>query len=152
STDAPSGTASTPATSSSAPTSDDQKPKITVTTTTSAEPSGAKKLSGLMRILIIVGVFVLPILLANMLSKALRMQDAFWRFFFVSFSIVASLAAVYFGNEPKLGVDLQGGVNLVYELAPAKGDEQQSTADLMDKLVGTISRRINPGGIKEVTV
>ena len=107
-------------------------------------------LTGGMRFLVIIGVFALPIFLANVLSKTFRLPDHVWRFFFVLFAITAGAAATYLGWPPKLGVDLRGGINLVYEISqkPGVGSEPVD----MEKLIGTINRRINPGGIKEVTV
>jgi SecD/SecF fusion protein len=114
------------------------------------KPVESHGLTGALKTIVILGVFILPIILANVLSKSLRMPDHVWRFFFVLFAVTAGSAATYFGWPPKLGVDLQGGVNLIYEISHTQNDQTQ-TID-MDKLIGTISKRINPGGIKEVTV
>tara|TARA_B100001769_G_scaffold81724_1_gene62039 strand:- start:1178 stop:3844 length:2667 start_codon:yes stop_codon:yes gene_type:complete len=48
-----------------------------------------------------------------------------------------------------MGIDLKGGVILVYEIDSAK---QPDGGVSMDKLVAAVSRRVNPGGQKEVTV
>jgi SecD/SecF fusion protein len=48
-----------------------------------------------------------------------------------------------------MGIDLKGGVILVYEIDSAKQPEGGVS---MDKLVAAVSRRVNPGGQKEVTV
>ncbi|HET6884564.1 MAG TPA: protein translocase subunit SecD, partial [Pirellulales bacterium] len=96
-------------------------------------------------LLIVVAVFVIPIVLANYLSKSLRMPDHFTRMAVVLFAILASSAATYFEWPPKLGIDLSGGVILIYEI------EQEDFKE-MDKLVAAVGRRVNPGGIKEVTV
>ena len=47
-----------------------------------------------------------------------------------------------------MGIDLKGGVILVYEIDSAK---QPDGGVSMDKLVAAVSRRVNPGGQKEVT-
>jgi SecD/SecF fusion protein len=96
-------------------------------------------------LLIVAGVFVIPVVLANYLSKALRMPDHFMRMAVVLFAILASSAATIFEWPPKLGIDLSGGVILIYEV------EQEDFKE-MDKLVSAVGRRVNPGGIKEVTV
>src|SRR6185369_5486372 len=59
-------------------------------------------------------------------------------------------AIVGLGWPPRLGVDLSGGVILVYEVDPGK----KRTGEKIDmgELVSSISRRINPGGQKEVVV
>ncbi|MCE9605227.1 MAG: protein translocase subunit SecD [Planctomycetia bacterium] len=103
------------------------------------------------KLLLIAGVFAVPIVLANILSKSLRLPDQTMRFFVVIFAVVASLAIVLFGGQPKLGIDLRGGVILVYELLPNK-DGALPSNETMDKLVGTVKRRVDPGNVMEITV
>jgi SecD/SecF fusion protein len=102
---------------------------------------------------IVVALFVGSGMLGNYLAKATRLPDQGLKFGVVIFSIAASLAVTVMGWPPKLGIDLSGGVILVYEVDQSQkmgsGDDQKVD---MDKLVGAISRRVNPGGIKEVTV
>jgi len=50
----------------------------------------------------------------------------------------------------KLGIDLSGGVILVYEVDQSKKKPGESVD--MDKLVAAVSRRVNPGGQKEVAI
>jgi SecD/SecF fusion protein len=73
------------------------------------------------------------------------MPDHATRIGVVLFATIASLVATVFGWPPKLGIDLRGGVILIYEVEAENFTE-------MDKLVGAVSKRVNPGGIKEVTV
>jgi len=94
---------------------------------------------------LVAGVFIVPVILAHYLSKALRMPDHATRIGVVLFATIASLVATLFGWPPKLGIDLRGGVILIYEV------EKENFGE-MDKLVGAVSKRVNPGGIKEVTV
>lgn len=96
-------------------------------------------------ILVVAAVFILPLVLANYFSKSLRMPDHFGRMAVVLFAIIGGTAATYFEWPPKLGIDLSGGAILIYEV------EQKDFKD-MDKLVAAVSKRVNPGGIKEVTV
>lgn len=96
-------------------------------------------------ILVVAAVFILPLVVANYLSKSLRMPDHFGRMAVVLFAIIGGTAATYFEWPPKLGIDLSGGAILIYEV------EQKDFKD-MDKLVAAVSKRVNPGGIKEVTV
>ncbi|HVX10122.1 MAG TPA: protein translocase subunit SecD [Pirellulales bacterium] len=96
-------------------------------------------------VVIVLAVFIIPVLLANYLSKTLRMPDHFMRIAVVLFAILASSAATYFEWPPKLGIDLRGGVILIYEV-------EQKDFKEMEKLVSAVSKRVNPGGIKEVTV
>ena len=96
-------------------------------------------------ILIVAAVFIIPVVLANYLSKALRMPDHFFRMAVVLFAIVGSAAATYFEWPPKLGIDLRGGTILIYEV-------EQKDFKEMDKLVTAVLQRVNPDGLKEVTV
>ncbi|HWB14247.1 MAG TPA: protein translocase subunit SecD [Pirellulales bacterium] len=97
-------------------------------------------------IAIVLAIFILPIFLANYLCKALRMPDHFTRMAVVLFAVLASSCATYFEWPPKLGIDLRGGVILVYEI------EQKENFKDMDKLVAAVTKRVNPDGLKEVIV
>ena len=59
------------------------------------------------------------------------------------------LVITVLGWPPKRGIDLRGGVILVYEVDQEKKTDEDVD---MDKLVAAVSRRVNPGGQKEVTV
>ena len=54
------------------------------------------------------------------------------------------------GPPLKLGIDLSGGVILVYEVDQTK--KKPGEVVDMDKLVAAVGRRVNPGGQKEVTI
>ena len=103
-----------------------------------------------MKFLIVAALFIGSMMLGNYLSKRFRLPDQGLKFSVIVFSIVASLAVCYFEWPPKLGIDLSGGVILVYGI-----DESQLEAGQkpdMDKLVAAITKRVNPGGVREVTV
>ena len=108
-----------------------------------------------------------PTLLAWLLAKRLRASDMWGRLAAVLVAAAAGGVITWMGWPPRLGIDLKGGVILVYEVDTAKqrqkqqeaaaaGDEaEQAAAGApvdMDKLVAAVSRRVNPGGQKEVTV
>jgi SecD/SecF fusion protein len=97
-------------------------------------------------IFIVLAVFIVPVLLANYLSKALRMPDHFTRMAVVLFAVIASTVATIAEWPPKLGIDLRGGVILIYEV------EQKEQFKEMDKLVAALNKRVNPDGLKEVTI
>jgi len=88
-------------------------------------------------------------LIGHWLAKALRVADYGVKFGIILFAILASAVVVIRGWPPKLGVDLGGGSILVYKV-----DEQKTVwrADKMDSLVTSISKRVNPGGQKEISV
>ena len=123
-------------------------------------------------LLIAACVFIVPILLGNFLARRFRMPDYGWKIALILFSVLAGVAIVSFGGAPKLGIDLSGGVILIYEVAPeeklpeapqadgeqAEGDEEGAAAEGerrsidMDKLIAAVKLRVDPGGIKEVTI
>ncbi len=105
-------------------------------------------------------VIAVPTFVAWLLAKQLRASDMWARIAAVLVSLTAGLVVIALGWPPRLGIDLKGGVILVYEIDAAKqaakaaaGEGGQGIAALdMDKLVAAVSRRVNPGGQKEVTV
>jgi len=50
------------------------------------------------------------------------------------------------------GIDLAGGTNLIYELDESQRGEESIDSNLMDRMVGAVTRRINPAGTKEIVV
>lgn len=108
-------------------------------------------MSGWLKFLLIFAVFGIPIAIGNTLSKSLRLPDQSFRFFIVSFAVIASVAICLFGGKPKLGIDLRGGVILVYEL---KRDDQGNlpSAETVDKLVGIVKKRLDPGNVQEIVI
>lgn len=107
--------------------------------------SRAQESRVLMMVALVAAVFLIPVVAGHYLAKALRMPEHATRIGVVLFSILASTVATLFGWPPKLGIDLRGGVILIYEVEQADFKE-------MDKLVAAVAKRVNPGGIKEVTV
>ena len=107
--------------------------------------------------LLVIGV---PTLVAWLLAKQLRAGDMWGRMAAVLVSLTAGLVIIALGWPPRLGIDLKGGVILVYEIDAAKQAQKAAEAESgqgvapldMDKLVAAVSRRVNPGGQKEVTV
>lgn len=112
---------------------------------------------------IAVALVAVSIVLGQVLSKLWRMPDYSGKISLVLFSFIAGLVVSYLGWPPKLSIDLRGGVILVYEIL---NDDQAPGGNLpdqpdpaagkkkvdMDKLIGAIIRRVNPGGVSEVTV
>jgi len=108
----------------------------------------------------------LPTLLARLLAKQFRASDMWGRVAAVLVALTAGCVIIALGWPPRLGIDLKGGVILVYEIDSSKrADVAAATAGEgvpagaaamgavdMDKLVAAVSRRVNPGGQKEVTV
>ncbi len=135
---------SSEATVSDDATTPEESPAAT-TPASSTKAAGAGEGRVLALVALVVAVFIIPIVAGHYLSKALRMPDHATRISVVLFATLASAVATYSGWPPKLGIDLRGGVILIYEV-------DQENFKEMDKLVAAVTKRVNPGGIKEVTV
>jgi SecD/SecF fusion protein len=106
-----------------------------------------------------------PTFVAWLLAKRLRAADMWGRLAAVLVAATCGGLVTWLGWPPRLGIDLKGGLILVYEVDASKQSAQQADAAAapaadgevtprvdMDKLVAAVSRRVNPGGQKEVTV
>ncbi len=103
---------------------------------------------------IAIAVIVVPFIIGGWLAKAMRMPNYGTRFGFVLLAIIAS-GTILASKRPGLGVDLQGGTILVYEIDPGKNES--TDGDLSKRitskdLVEPLSRRINPSGTKEIVI
>jgi len=101
-------------------------------------------------LLIVVAVMTLPFLAGNWIANSVRMPDQAWRIGLTLFVMTAATVITLVGWPPHLGTDLSGGVNLIYEL-----DQEARQADKpvdMNRLIAAIAQRVNPGGVKEVTI
>ncbi len=113
-------------------------------------------------LLIVLAVLIVPVVLGTWLARRWRMPDYATRISVVLFCLLAGIAITITGWPPKLGIDLRGGVILVYEIdedvelgGPAEEQAEAGVADGevdMEKLIAAVARRVNPGGVKEVTI
>lgn len=107
---------------------------------------------------IFVGGLVGAFVLGAVIARALKVTD--W-----SIRIGVCLAALAFGVMPflirmgngesigsglRLGIDLAGGTNMVFQVESDK--EKPLTSEIMDKMVSAVAKRINPTGTSEITV
>ncbi|MFW5692659.1 MAG: protein translocase subunit SecD, partial [Thermoguttaceae bacterium] len=99
---------------------------------------------------IALAVAALSWMLGSYLSARFRMPDHGWRISLVLMALGLSIVVTAFGWPPRRGIDLRGGVILVYEVDQEKKAKDDPVD--MDKLVDAVKRRVNPGGQKEVTV
>ena len=67
-------------------------------------------------LLVAVATLAVSFFLGGYLGKKLRMPDHGWKIGLCLFSLLASVAVLLMGPPLKLGVDLSGGVILVYEV------------------------------------
>ncbi len=121
----------------------------------------ASDTSGWLMFFIVVAIFVVPMALGSFLGKTLKLKDLGFKIGALLLTVVLGLAPfvyqVAIGNHwmdaVKLGIDLAGGTNLVFQVdveAAKKAGKDVSAS--MEQMVGAIRRRINPGGLEEVTV
>lgn len=106
-------------------------------------------------VLIVPGIIILSFVIGILFANSFRIKDYGWKLGLILSALFVSLFVVLFG-EFKLGVDLKGGVILVY------GVDRQATAALnplgrddqweMGQLLAVLTRRLNPEGLKEIVV
>ncbi len=102
----------------------------------------------------IVALMLVPFLIGGFLARRLRMPDHGWKIGLVLWSLTVGSVVVGTGWPPKLGIDLKGGAILVYEVDQKKKQDPDKTlsSEEMNKLIAAINRRVNPGGVKEVSI
>ena len=119
-----------------------------------AEASGASSFAFMLTTLF---VLVLPFVLAFLVAKALKVQEWTSRLAVVFFTLAVGAAPFLtsvLNGEPiwerfRLGIDLGGGTNMVFQVKP---ESKEITEEVMDRMVGAVSQRINRSGTEEVTV
>ncbi len=100
--------------------------------------------------LLIAGAIVaLCIVLGNYLARRFRMPDHGWKITLALLAVGAGSVVTVFNWPPRLGIDLSGGVILVYEVDREQTGEQQVN---MTELASAVRSRVNPGGHEEVVV
>ena len=119
---------------------------------------------------VVIAVLVLPFVIGGALARFMKLKD-------YGFKIGAVLCAAAIGLTPfivnitqaeptdgeskvalgmknsiRLGIDLAGGTNLVFQAKTDDPDNKPITDAVMDQMVGAVGRRINPSGTEEVVV
>jgi SecD/SecF fusion protein len=105
---------------------------------------------------ILLMVIVVPILLSNLLASMWRVKEWQGRMWVVFFTLMLGaspflsclLKGENIGDQFRLGIDLAGGTNMVFQIKP----EKELTNDLIDEMVKSVKRRVNPSGTEEITV
>ncbi len=110
-------------------------------------------------------VIVLPIVLGSMLANWLRMRGYAWKLglIFVTLAIALFVVSRAFDFKERkfripMGVDLKGGVILIYEVQVNSGSAGtkagvEDSADInMGDLTQALTNRINPSGTKEIVI
>ncbi|MEX2172753.1 MAG: protein translocase subunit SecD, partial [Pirellulaceae bacterium] len=118
-------------------------------------PVGTEDFSVPALTLILLGATIFSVLFGYWFARSVRMKDYGWKIALILTSFLVSLAVVLFGQY-KLGVDLQGGVILVYEIDEVETNAlnpkgQEGTWDI-GRLVQVLRDRLNETGLKEIVV
>ncbi len=112
----------------------------------------------------LLGVIVLPFVLGSFIAKSVKMRDYGWKIGLTLCTLACALFILgrSFDWETKrfkipLGVDLKGGVILIYEVdneavMSAQGDQDSEDSINMGDLVQALTNRINPSGTQEIVI
>lgn len=113
-------------------------------------------------IILAIAVFTLPFVLGTLLANWLKLKDLGFKFGVVLFAAAISLTPFAYQSFKgydwrtaiRLGIDLAGGTNLVYQIdtEAAKADGKVIDGATVEKLVQSIGKRLNPSGAEEITI
>ena len=103
------------------------------------------------------GILVLPFVLAWFIAKTLKVQDWTSRIGVVLFTLALGAAPFLTSlmrGQPlserfRLGIDLAGGTNMVFQVRP---EGKEITNEVMDRMVAAVRQRINKSGTEEISV
>lgn len=147
-------------TAADAPAADEaQQGETSVTAPTSTPVEVEKKESNASAILLglsVVLLIVLGWLFGRFMAKRFRVPEFQNGYLIIFVCFVGALISTVMGlmqHRVNLGVDLRGGSVLVYKVSPAEGSEQTTvTNEDMDQLKNAIMKRINPSGVREISI
>lgn len=122
------------------------------------EVEGNAALGGTMLAVTILLVIIGPFVLGGIIANALKVREWAFRFGLCLFAftlgatpfIVHGLRGDALEDTVRLGIDLAGGTNMVFQVMEEEG--KPITDEVMDKMVGAVGKRINPSGTEEITV
>jgi SecD/SecF fusion protein len=106
-------------------------------------------------------VLFFPHILASFVAKSLKIKEFSSRIGMVLFVLAVAITPFIYqlssGKSAsdcfRLGIDLAGGTNLVYQVDMEKFEESdKNLSQSLDNMVGAITRRVNPSGTEEVTI
>ena len=90
----------------------------------------------------------LSYLVARLFVDRIRSPEYTWKIALILTTLSIGIVEVA-PMDFKFGVDLKGGVNLIYQLKPSDKKEEDAS---LDALIQALSRRINPGGTREMVL
>lgn len=121
-------------------------------------------MAGLTVLLVVLGAAVAAVVLGVVLARVWRAKESRTGLTVLLLCLLVGLAVMVTGWPPRLGSDLGGGTVLVYDVLgdvplaqPPQADqpnaeEIRAKVSAMDNLVAAVARRVNPGGVREVTI
>jgi len=89
-------------------------------------------------------------LLGGYFAKTLRMPDYGWKIGVILWTLFCSLTILTVYWPPILGIDLSGGMILIYDID--KNQLKPGQTPDMDKVIAAITKRINPGDMKGIKI
>jgi SecD/SecF fusion protein len=109
--------------------------------------SFAQQYPTLFNVLIVLAVFVLPFVLARVISGAIRLPAISTR---LGFALAATIAGLLFVSLGKLefGPDMKGGTTMIFNIDKTSGGEDLDPT----ALASALSQRVDPSGTKEITI
>lgn len=129
-----------------------------------ASLDAAANTSGWLVMLLVIAIVVVPFIVGSLLANALRMKEYATKLGIIFFTLVLAITPFVSAwmtppeHNPwsaiRLGIDLAGGTNLVFAVnkEEAEASGKIVNADVMEKMVSSVNRRVNPTGTEEVTV
>ncbi|MFI4873986.1 MAG: SecDF P1 head subdomain-containing protein, partial [Blastopirellula sp. JB062] len=147
-------------------------PTVGVDADTAAAPVEGSG-SSILKLLVALAILGLPIAAGILLAKSLRMPTYGWRLAVIFCTLVIGITTVVRYWPPKFGIDLQGGVILIYEIdedetkiylaeqknndeeegvSPAAAEQDAGLAYNMNELIANLKNRVNPSGVREVII
>ena len=121
-----------------------------------SEPTEAKEKSNFYLVLAIFVAFVaFSWAVAALAAKRFRQPHFRAAYFIIVFCFVGALVSTISGlkqGRVNLGVDLRGGSILVYKVSPSDPTKTDVTADEMNDLKNALMKRINPSGVREISI
>ncbi|MDD3587288.1 MAG: protein translocase subunit SecD, partial [Thermoguttaceae bacterium] len=130
-----------------------------------------QKSNNLVLFLVIAVIFLVSLGLSKFFAKAWRLSEYESAYLLIIFLFLASLISTVTGtgfggftkSRMNLGIDLRGGSILVYGVSPKDGADikggarkgaagKNITNEEMGQLKGALARRINPSGVREISI
>ncbi len=98
-------------------------------------------MTGTLKLIVAVAIIVGSFVAGGLIARSLRMKEYGFKIGLVMFALAVGVAICYFGWPPKLGIDLSGGVVLVYEV-----DTNTTSSDWMQGAIAKINEQLNAQG------